>query len=216
VVVVIVMVIVIGVGWLVGWLVGGGGWSWLVENLADVTVVVRELLINSLKLPQGLFSQLTNSRLRLLTSTINNTHYNPKLKNPSSYHPLTHLLIQQHMRHSQTNKAREEGLVEFGVLLEGGVLHYGRQLVVVADQAHAEKPAPFAAVVIAAAAAAAAATATAAFRSRCSTSPTAVVVGSASKGAVGGWLKKHGDNRFKLQHLIAAAAAAVKQQEYIR
>mmetsp|Transcript_21009 Transcript_21009/g.67708 ORF Transcript_21009/g.67708 Transcript_21009/m.67708 type:complete len:287 (+) Transcript_21009:640-1500(+) len=47
------------------------------------------------------------------------------------------LRVQLHRGGSEAEEAREEGLVEAAVLLEGHAFHHGRQLVVVADQNHA-------------------------------------------------------------------------------
>ena len=56
-------------------------------------------------------------------------------------HTQPHLSIELHGRHAQADEAREEGLVQVGVFLEGHVLHHGRQLVVVAYQCHSLQPA---------------------------------------------------------------------------
>lgn len=51
-----------------------------------------------------------------------------------------HLGIELDIGSAEAHKAREEGLVEVAVLLEGHVLDHGRQLVVVAYQNHPLEP----------------------------------------------------------------------------
>ena len=48
--------------------------------------------------------------------------------------PLPHLRVELDVRRAEADEAREERLVQVRVLLEGHVLHHGRQLVVVANQ----------------------------------------------------------------------------------
>ena len=52
----------------------------------------------------------------------------------------SYLCIELHVGGAQADKAGEEGLIQVAVLLEGHVLHHGRQLVVVSYKNHPLQP----------------------------------------------------------------------------
>jgi hypothetical protein len=54
--------------------------------------------------------------------------------------PVSHLRVELDVGRAQAHKAREQGLVQVAVLLEGHVLDHGRQLVVVPDQGDPLQP----------------------------------------------------------------------------